>query len=170
VPTLLAASAGCAFAGLAVFSARVARIAQDLASRLPYPSIQQSGGRLIEAVRRYARHQGELAFVLAMSIAVQVIRVVQAYCLGRAIGITSPVWVYFAFVPVIMLIMQVPVTVQGLGTGQVAFTSLFALVGVPRAQALALSFLYIALGLVGNLPGAFLYASGGSARSQDSRS
>ena len=79
---------------------------------------------LTEAVRRYSRHHGELTRVLAMSVAVQAIRVVQAWCLGEALGLQLPLLTYFAVIPVILLIMQVPVTINGLGTTQVAFVSL----------------------------------------------
>jgi hypothetical protein len=87
-----------------------------------------------------------------------VLRVIQAYCLGLGLGIELPIVLYFVFIPLVMLVMQVPVTVAGLGTGQVAFDALFGQVGVPASQAAALSILFIALGFVGNLPGAVLWA------------
>jgi hypothetical protein len=48
--------------------------------------------------------------------------------------------------------------VNGLGTSQVAFQVLFGQVGVPAPEAVALSILFVALGIVGNLPGSLLYA------------
>jgi hypothetical protein len=90
-----------------------------------------------------------------------VLRVVQAYFLGRALGISAPIGVYFAFIPLILLVMLLPVTVNGIGTSQAAFVWLFSRVGVPAPQSFALSVLFVALGIVGNLPGALLYARGG---------
>jgi len=84
--------------------------------------------------------------------------VIQAYCLGRALGIEASPAIYFAFVPLILLVMLLPVTVHGLGTSQVAFVWFFGRVGVPQAEAFALSVLFVALGVVGNLPGGLLYA------------
>ena len=43
---------------------------------------------------------------------------------------------------------------------QAMFDLLFTRVGVPSSQAVALSILFVALAIVGNLPGAFLYATG----------
>ena len=63
-----------------------------------------------------------------------------------------------AFVPLILLIMLLPITVNGIGTSQGAFVWLFGTVGVPAPSAFALSVLFLGLGIVGNLPGAILYA------------
>ena len=47
--------------------------------------------------------------------------------------------VYFAFIPLILLVMLLPVTFNGIGTGQAAFVWFFAQAGVPAASAFALS-------------------------------
>jgi hypothetical protein len=54
--------------------------------------------------------------------------------------------------------MLLPITINGIGTSQAAFVGLFGLAGTPGSQAFALSVLFVALGIVGNLPGAVLYA------------
>ena len=155
---LLAAASACAAGAMVVFSASVSRLAQTLAERLPFARLRAIAGDLVAATRAYSSFRGELANVLAGSIAVQVLRVIQAYCLGRALGIDASAVVYFAFVPLILLVMLLPVTINGLGTSQVAFVWFFGRIGVPQAEAFALSVLFVALGIVGNLPGGFLYA------------
>lgn len=160
-PAIAAASAICIVAAFAVFSARAATFAQSLATRIPNGRLARGSVRLIDGLRRYAHHNGELANVLVMSVLVQVIRVLQAYCLGLAIGVDVPLPLYFVFIPVIVLIMQIPVAPSGIGTSQAAFLWLFGAVGVPAADAVALSILFVALGFVGNLPGALLYVVGG---------
>lgn len=163
---LAIAAAGCTVAALAVFSERAASAAQALASRLPHARVRRMSAALIDAVRRYSRHHGELTNVLVMSVVVQIIRVLQAYALGRALGLTVPLPLYFAFIPIIVLIMQIPVAPSGIGTSQAAFLVLFGAAGVASADAVALSILFVALGIVGNLPGAILYASGRHPASQ----
>ena len=88
----------------------------------------------------------------------QAARILQAWCLGRALGIDLPLPTYFAFMPVILLVMQLPITVNGFGTTQIAFERLFVPAGVAAAPAFALSILFLALGIVGSLPGGVLYA------------
>ena len=68
------------------------------------------------------------------------------------------------FIPIILLVMLLPITVNGLGVSQWAFLWTFTRVGVSDAHALALSILFVALGVVGNLPGGLLYAFGGRSR------
>lgn len=144
---------------LMIFSERIGTGLMRLASAVPIAALQRASGGILESVRRYARHHTALLVVLASSVAVQILRVVQAYCLGRALGIEAGLAVYFAFIPLILLVMLLPVTINGLGTGQAAFVWFFARAGVEGAPALALSILFVlALQLVGNLPGAVIYA------------
>ena len=132
-----------------------------MAVRLPGTRLRQVAQRVLEAVRAYRYHHSALAGVLAASVAVQALRVLQAWGLGRSLGIDASLAVYFVAIPICVLIMQVPVTVSGLGTGQAAFLWTFGPAGVAHPEALALSILFIALGIVGNLPGGLLYAFGG---------
>jgi uncharacterized protein (TIRG00374 family) len=163
VVTLAVALVACAATAVIIFSARAAELTRQLVSRLPGERAQRLGASLVDATRRYAHHHGNLINVLAGSVGVQVLRVVQAYCLGRALGIAAPPVVYFAFVPLILLIMLLPVTVNGLGTSQVAFVWFFSQAGVAEPVSFALSVLFVALGVIGNLPGGVLYATGGAA-------
>jgi glycosyltransferase 2 family protein len=153
------AAIGCAVVAAAVFSDRAAALAQAAATRLPWTAMQRAGRSLTEAMRRYSRHHLELLRVLLASAAVQAIRVIQAYCLGRAIGIDLSLSAYFLLIPIVLLVMLLPITVSGLGTSQWAFEYLFGQAGIPSAQSVALSILFVALGVVGNLPGSLLYAT-----------
>jgi uncharacterized protein (TIRG00374 family) len=155
---LTLAGAGCVAVAVAVFSARAAALTQALAARLPAERLRRVIVSLTDAVRRYSNHRVELLRVLAASIAVQAIRVVQAYCLGRAIAVDLSLATYFLLIPIVLLVMLLPITVSGLGTSQLAFQYFFGQLGVPSASAVALSILFVALGIVGNLPGSVLYA------------
>jgi uncharacterized protein (TIRG00374 family) len=154
------AAAGCALAGVVIFSERAAAAVDRLLHVAPWTQAQRIGASLAEAVRRYRHHHPELVRVLVASVLVQCLRVVQAYCLGRGLGIDLGVGSYFVYIPIAVLLMQLPVTVSGLGTAQLAFVWLFGQGGVPADQSTALSLLFIALGVFGNLPGALLYGLG----------
>ena len=156
--SLAVALAACIIAGAIVFSERAALAVVRMMDLVPLGPMHRIAGALTEAVRRYSRHHVQLARVLAMSVAVQAIRVVQAWCLGEALGIELPLLTYFAVVPVILLIMQIPITINGLGTTQVAFVALLGAAGAGVAQTTALSILFLALGVIGSLPGGLIYA------------
>ncbi len=156
---LALAFAGCAAAGAVVFSPAVAAGAQRVSAAIPSSRLRHMTISLMDAVRRYRRHRGALLRVLAMSVLVQAARVLQAWCLGRSLGIELPMAFYFTVVPVIMLVMQLPITINGLGTTQYAFHSLFVPAGAPPSHVFALSILFLALGVVGSLPGGVIYAA-----------
>lgn len=162
--SLAAGAAGCVLLGLVVFHEPTGGVARRWATKLPGDRLARLAGSLTDAFRAYSRHHGAIARVLAMSIGVQAIRVLEAYCLGRAIGIDLGLGIYFVFIPLIVLVMQLPVSISGLGTGQAAFDLFFGRAGVASADAVAVSLLFIALGAVGNLPGGVLYAMGQSRR------
>jgi hypothetical protein len=161
--SLVATTVVCAATALLVFSESADRAARRLMAILPWQRLRRVGHALLESIQRYAAHHGALANVLAGSIGVQVLRVVQAYFLGRSLGIDSSLALYFGFIPLILLVMLLPVTVNGIGTSQAAFVWFFGQAGVGRPEAFALSVLFVALGVVGNLPGGLLYATGGMA-------
>jgi len=170
IATLALIFAVCAVAGAVVFSESAAVRVRSTARLIPIAAVQRAADALTDAVRRYATHHAEMARVLALSIVVQLIRVLQAWCLGRALGIDLPLATYLVFIPVIVLIMQLPVTVNGIGTTQAAFAWLFPPQGVAAAPVFALSVLFLALGIVGTLPGGLMYATdAGLGRRGDSR-
>jgi glycosyltransferase 2 family protein len=170
VLSLAVAATACAITMLLIFSHGMSSLAVWLVNTLPAPSLQHTLRRLLESIRLYADYRPQLVNVLAGSIAVQVLRVIQAYYLGVGLGIDAPLSVYFAFIPLILLVMLLPVTFNGIGTGQAAFVWFFGRAGVPAPAAFALSVLFIALGVIGNLPGGVLYVAGRGQHSRIARS
>lgn len=165
IASLGLAAAACLVTLLLVFSQRADVVMSMILTRLP-AAVRHAGQRVLESIQRYAAHHAQLAKVLVCSVAVQALRILQAYYLGRSLGIEASLGIYFAFLPLILLVMLLPVTVSGLGTGQAAFLWFFARVGVSAAAAFALSVLFIGLGIVGNLPGGILYALGPKERQE----
>src|SRR5204863_3386853 len=125
-----------------VFSERAARWLRSVASLIPIPVLRRVTAALTDAVRAYATHHGAVVRVLILSVLVQVFRVIQAWCLGLALGISLPLATYFAFIPLIVFIMQIPITPNGLGTTQIAFDRLLVPQGAPAPNVFALSVLF----------------------------
>jgi uncharacterized protein (TIRG00374 family) len=158
---LIVTAGACAAVVALVFSQTGPRLARAVVSSVPSERLRRGGASLLSSIQRYASFRRELMLVLAASVGVQVLRVLQTYFLGQGLGIAAGLATYFALIPLILLVMMVPVTVYGLGTSQAAFVWFFGTVGVPAGDAFALSILFIALGIVGNLPGGLLYMTGG---------
>lgn len=152
------AMAGLASMGVLVLLFDATRLPQLVrwVGRNRWPTIERLTLKTLAAFAQYSRHRGVLGQVLALSFVVQVLRTVQAWGLGLALGIDiAGVW-YFAFIPAIVIAMLLPISVAGLGAGNLAFIQLFAQAGVAGPEAAALSLLFIALGPIGSLPGGLL--------------
>lgn len=158
--SLVATAAVCLVAAAVIFSRRAGVLSGSLAGWVPSHRVRRATSAVVAGLQRYAPEHRILALVLGSSIAVQVLRVLQAFCLGVSLGIPLPITAYFAFIPVILLVMLLPISINGLGTSQLAFAGLFGRAGVPHADAIALSILFLALGVAGNLPGGLIYALG----------
>jgi len=111
-----------------------------------------------DAVGAYRAHPKVLTLVLALSVAVQLIRVLQGYGLGCGLGIGVDLSYYLVFMPIALLMLLLPVSISGFGLPQAVIVWLLRPLGVPDAQSFAMSTLFVVIGLLGNLPGAFLYA------------
>jgi uncharacterized protein (TIRG00374 family) len=158
MPMFYASLAGCVVALLFVFSpAWDAFVRKQVVPLLP-ARIRAIAERILTALQAYQSHHGTTFVVLAASVGVQVLRIVQAWCLGMSLGMTAPLSAYFANIPIILLLMLLPITVSGLGVAQWAFQWLFVPAGAAHDPVVfALSVLFLALGIFGNLPGAFLF-------------
>ena len=138
----------------------VGRSRVDRAPALPAsgrPASASASRRLADAVSQYRGHRGALAGVALLSLMVQVLRIVQAYLLGRGIGIEVPFSYYLLFMPIGLIALLLPISISGIGAPQGIIVWLLAPAGVPGPQALALSTLIVLSGIVANLPGAWLY-------------
>src|SRR5215203_1617088 len=89
----------CAVAAAVTFSEGAALLVSRAAALVPVPLLHRVTAALVDAVRAYAGHHGALVKVLMESVLVQVFRVVQAWCLGQALGLTLPLTTYFALIP-----------------------------------------------------------------------
>lgn len=80
------------------------------------------------------------------------LRVLAVAAIGVAFGINASLWVYFAFVPVSLLIAMVPISVGSWGVREVALVYSLGLVGISATSALLVS---VTLGLIGMLLAVF---------------
>lgn len=113
--------------------------------------------RLATALGQYRDRLPLVAGLVALSVVVQLTRVLQAYILGRGLGIDVAFSYYLAFMPIGILAILLPISIGGFGVAQGVIVWLLRPVGVPDPQAFALSTLFVLTGLLSTLPGALLY-------------
>ncbi|HXV65281.1 MAG TPA: lysylphosphatidylglycerol synthase transmembrane domain-containing protein [Vicinamibacteria bacterium] len=120
----------------------------------------------VGALARYRNRMWVLVLVLGMSLAVQLLRIVQAYLLSEAMGLGTEAIYFFCFIPPILIVTMLPVSIGGWGTANLAYVALFSQVGMDPEGAFVLSVLILALGVLGNLPGGLIYAWEGFAAAE----
>jgi uncharacterized protein (TIRG00374 family) len=114
--------------------------------------------KAVEAMARYREKLGTLGLVLGLSIGVQLLRVLQAWLLSESMFLGTPGIYFLCFIPPILVLTMLPISVGGWGTANLAYVALFSSVGMDPDGAFVLSVLILALGVVGNLPGGLIYA------------
>jgi uncharacterized membrane protein YbhN (UPF0104 family) len=118
------------------------------------------GARLISvsaALSRYRTRPLTLLWVFGWSVAVQILRIVQAYFLGLGLSIVVPFRYYLVFMPIGLLMLLLPISISGFGAPQAMIVWLMRPLGVADEQSFALSTLIVLTGLAGNLPGLLLW-------------
>lgn len=105
------------------------------------------------AIHAYRYQQGVVWRAIGISLAIQLLRIASAYFVGLALGArTSFLW-YAAFIPLILLISLLPISIGGLGVRENAFVYCFGQVGVGSAMAFGISILAHALSVIAHAPG-----------------
>jgi len=109
-----------------------------------------------EGIHHYRRHPGVLGKVLAVTLAVQAVRILSIWAAAKAVGIDLDPRIYYVFGPLLFLVMLVPFTLNGIAVREAFFVSFLGSVGVGANQAFAAGFLYFLLTLLLAFPGAVI--------------
>ena len=101
-----------------------------------------------------SQHPGESVMALFMSFVNHFATIVAIFCLARSLGIEVQFHYFLVFIPVIVMIAAIPVSMAGWGVQEAVFQMFFGSVGVSATEAITLSFVYrISYGLLWSLPG-----------------
>ncbi|MCD6309140.1 MAG: flippase-like domain-containing protein [Candidatus Eremiobacteraeota bacterium] len=96
-----------------------------------------------------------LWMALAISLIPPFIMIILHYILGRGVGLELPFFDYLQFIPTIMAVSYLPISVNGLGVQESGFFILFSLKNIKGAESFSLSVLShlakIAVGILGGI-------------------
>ena len=111
---------------------------------------------LYEGVHHYRSHPGLIGKALSVTLVVQAVRILSIWASAKAVGIDLDPRIYYVFGPLLVLVMLVPFTLNGLAVREAFFVSFLGSVGVSADQAFAAGFLYFLLTLLLAFPGALI--------------
>lgn len=151
----LAGLAGLAFFFLPVFG----RWLQKFPARGVLKKIQQKAIDFRTTIIAYKKKPVEFARASAWAVVLQLNVILFYFLIGRALHLTIPLLDYFIFIPLVLLIQIIPITINGLGLREGAYIEIFKFYGIPVESAWSFSIIEIAFGLVLGLIGGAIYVS-----------
>jgi hypothetical protein len=108
---------------------------------------------LYEGIHHYRGQPRLLGSVLAVTLAVQAVRVLAIWATAEAVGIELDVSVYYVMGPLLFLVMLVPFTLNGIAVREAFFVSFLGSLGVGADQAFAAGFLFFLVVVFIAVPG-----------------
>lgn len=106
-----------------------------------------------EALQLYRKRCRSVLWAIGISLFVQGFLVVINYTAGLSLGFRLPLYSHLVYIPIISIIAIIPVSINGIGVREWGYVFLFGLVGLSSGEALSLSLLFFAVGIVGSLAG-----------------
>ena len=106
-----------------------------------------------ESIHHYRTRRRLLLGVVALTFAVQAVRVLSIWACAEAVGIDVGARVYYVMGPLLFLVMLVPFTLNGIAVREAFFVSFLGSLGIGASQAFAAGFLFFLVTLTLALPG-----------------
>jgi uncharacterized membrane protein YbhN (UPF0104 family) len=120
--------------------------------------------KLTSALARFRDRPGALAGCFAGAVLVQTILIAYHFAVVHALHIPVSVWDLAVIVPVSFVVQMVPVSLNGLGVREAAFSFYFTQLGLPIQSGVLVSLGATVLMMIFSLSGAAVYLSRGRRR------
>jgi uncharacterized membrane protein YbhN (UPF0104 family) len=98
-----------------------------------------------------------IAKAIVISLGIQVMGLIAVTVLASAMGEKIPVLLLFVFLPIIITITTIPISISGLGVREGSFVLLLGLIGIKPAVATSLSLSWFFSTFLGSIPGLVAY-------------
>jgi len=125
----------------ASFSESVFRLTHDrLLGRFRSNRIAETLRKFHETYLAYRSNMGTLVAFSALTVGEHLLAIVLSWLIALALGIHVGILFFLIAVPLSLLISRIPISIDGLGTFEVAFAFLLSLGGISSAEAVAIAF------------------------------
>jgi uncharacterized protein (TIRG00374 family) len=112
-----------------------------------------------EVILVYRQKKSAFLKALFWALLLQINVILHYYFVGKALDINIPFLDYFIFIPIVLLILTIPVTINGLGLREGLYITVFRLYGAAAPVAVSFSVIAdIAFALVIGIIGGIFYA------------
>jgi len=107
-----------------------------------------------EALLKYKEKKQIFTQALFWALLLQINVIIHYYLVGKAFSLSIPLIDYFIFIPIILLILTIPITIGGLGLREIIYIEVFKFYAIEQATALSFTLLAdltfsLLIGLIG---------------------
>lgn len=165
VVMLWAASLGGAaiLAGLAVYGPAIAaRLESAVPGLWRWRRAAGAARRLLVTSAALSADRRLITRVLALGVLLQLNVVLHYAWIARSLAVPVSSTYFFIVVPVLVAVLTLPLSINGIGARELVFVRLLGAVGVPEAQALAVSLCAFGMTLAFSLIGGLVYVFRGT--------
>jgi uncharacterized protein (TIRG00374 family) len=154
------------FLGLAALAAFGPALASKLESAVPglwrWRKAAGAARRLLVTSSALSSDRRLVARVMGVGVLLQLNVVLHYAWIGRALDVPVGSSYFFVVVPVLVAVLMLPISINGIGAREMVFVRFLGAVGVAEPQALAVSLCAFAMVLVFSLVGGLVYVLRGA--------
>jgi uncharacterized protein (TIRG00374 family) len=113
--------------------------------------------KLYESYVEYGKNKLVLTLFFILTCFEICLPVIRSYIITIALGVDIPILYFFAFVPIILVLIRLPISFDGFGLHEGGFVFFLSLMGVANETGFTVGILNHLIFLVGILPGGLFY-------------
>jgi len=129
----------------------------SLLTRIRFKKVVTPVIKLHQSILEYKNHKEVLWYSFTINFIVQLTRIMIYYFIAIAFGISIPFFYFVLFIPVIMIVLLIPISIGGLGVREGTFIAFFASVGVPVQDAVVITFTNTIINTTNTMLGGLVY-------------
>ena len=152
----------CALGGLTLILSLLSPLWARLLSRFPergfLAKFKSKAQQFLDTLLVYRSRKKAVTRALGWAFLLQVNVIVHYYLAGKGLHLQIPFLDYFIFIPIILLILTIPITISGWGVRELLYIQIFGYYAVAEAAAVSFPLIAdVAFSLIIGLFGAFIY-------------
>jgi glycosyltransferase 2 family protein len=141
------------------FTPLTEKILKFIPGRGPLIKIKEKVYEFRKIIIFYKQRKSALSQAFFWAFCLQVNVILHFFLIGKALGLNIMVVDYFIFIPIVLLIQLIPITINGLGLREGAYIEIFEFYGIAAGSAFAFALVDVAFMLLIGIAGGIIYVT-----------
>ncbi|HEC12008.1 MAG TPA: flippase-like domain-containing protein [Acidiferrobacteraceae bacterium] len=155
-----------AVVGAIFFTDKLSHLLLKGLDNAPVGLLRKLGDKLTDVIQAFHGRHDVASKALGLSILLQVNVIIHFFLIGYALQLSVPVLAFFVIIPIAIVIMMLPVTINGIGLRESVFVFLLGAYGVSQADAVAFAWISFGFVILQGVVGGVVYALRNESSSQ----